>query len=988
MFTNEQFLSPDFDEEAYLQYALHTSSDGGAAEQDRLATCMEQVKQSIQTVLADHSENMIEQVKATHKAQRDVATVRQSTDSLAKATSRLRLMIEEPYLNIRDKIQELENTNQAMETLRDVLKFISLISRLQEQSTGSDITRAARTLKELEDLLRTTDLRRIDVVEARMEVIEKAATTVRGKAHELLSMTEFLRESSAGIGAVAAGKGMGATPAVNKAVTDVGTALQCAHTLASLSRVLQGFMAERKREVMKAIMRELDYQSITEAIEEQHPQGGQQSAECTQEVLLRRIQTTLFITVQHTQCAILLWRILLRKQDPVTHVSYLATLDSPVQLLVDYWATVTDKLRERLASLQKRANFQAALTTAYPRYHNLLESFLSSCGAVGAAGEGAAAGATTSSAAATAALLSIQQCGMGDYVDLIHQVDYEYQVVTSGGGLRGRIDTSAALRAATNNGDTERLKQSWLTQVSEELKQRFSAQVLDRHRERANQVLSRLSGITPTSSTAATQQATVTVPDLRRPMMPPQANTLDVTAYTRVALHDAYSNRQDPHTMNIVLECALKCTTQVYNKMKDSVSRFPLPPLPSVTSNTTRAQLLHVCVTNASTSLLYDLTNILALLPDDEVDPGAVVGSSSAFGGAAAGAAGGAGGGRGSSSVGGVVDSRLQTLQELSEKRQQLRELIDAFRVMSERSSRPFLDSARVVLLPAISHCVESALAVNVLTSAKRAESASVLQLRSQMEFFLAHFYYLIDPRTSEWAEQTRHTVDALLARVLAQVTTTAVPGAESVPREAVRRALQRCVMEVVPIALMMVTSAQSNGVGRSTLLLKGASKQVELFYTALEQQGPTPSVPSEGAAPNVPGGSVPPAAAPAPSTSLAELAALLRPLCPLLSRLLVIQQCTLLASVVGSSAATAGGAVSLTLATAMQTKPEAVVEEVETVYLHFCDDAVPESTRKAEVDRAVQTCFESVSTTIRGGGGGGDPQGRLLCDLWASLPV
>ncbi|CAJ1991874.1 Golgi transport complex subunit 5 [Leishmania donovani] len=884
MFSNEQLIGPDFDEVAYLRYALRAANH--SAEHARLESCIAEVKRDIQSALAEHADSLIDQARCTYKTQREVTAVRQSTDSLQKASGRLRIMIEEPYMQLQSRVKELEATQEVIQLLQSTLRFLSLTARLQEQlatTSSVDIVRSSYTLKELEEVLQDGAIRSLQVVEAQLPAVERHATTIRSKAHELLAMTELTAPPSGNGGTGSAAAVTPATASTSRLALQVSTGLQCAHVLRMLSRTVQSFMTERRREVLRTIMRELDAQAIEEHISSEYDRlsrsslsghsGAMSEQTVTAHAVLQHIQKTLFIAVQHTRCVILLWRVLLQRRDTQTQELYLFSIDSPVQLLVEYWSTITEKLRERLNSLQKRHAIRLALASAYPRYHHLVASFLSrtdvasvaegplSTGAPGGAATDSLGSAVTGAAGTAAALLSIHvtQCGMGDYLDLIDTVDAAVRRGVAGNGGEGTPfktpdkSPSAHIGTATPpRTDTQDMRHTWLAQVTDEARGAFRTHVLDRHREVIGGVFLRLSAAVPPSAAAAGQTATVAPVRMqggRRPSIPPQANTLDMAVYTRLVTQEVQMFRQDPHTLDVLLDCVFSTLRQVRAKLTEAIKRYPLPPLPAVTAAPTLTQVMHLSIANGCTTLAYDCAAVLAMVPHPSA-------SQTAGGGAGAGGAAAASNATSGAHRHAHQDPYALVLEQLGTKRMELQQLIDTFHNMSERSTKPFADSAASVLLPTLTQAVDNVLRNELaLSSAAAATAASegraqanpamplggsgggdsrtaLVQLQSQCRQFTDRFFFLVDARTSGWMEACQHVTNTMLARLLIRLATTPPPATLRGTPLATAPAYAQTLQVMVPPLLQFVQMVQSAGTGgRITSLLRGCVRQVELFY-------------------------------------------------------------------------------------------------------------------------------------------------------------
>ncbi|ORC87413.1 putative conserved oligomeric Golgi complex subunit 5-like [Trypanosoma theileri] len=741
MFADSTLMSPDFDEDAYLRYALHATN--GHAERVRLAMCAKAVREEVHKILSENAEDMVRQVTAACRAQRDVAGVRQATASLVHSISKLRNTVQEPHRVINANIIKLENINAALNTLRSILKFIGLTTRLKSQ-LPQDLARAARTLHELEELLQTSNITGIEVVDSRMDAVEKAAVVIRTKAQDMLRRGDTQDTSG------------------------VAISLQCFFILGSLPRVLGSLMTEQKREVMKSLMRDLDLQSMTDEVNLGNNGSASDINMRTREVIFSRLKSAFTNIAQHTQVVVAVWRVLLKRVDPVTHIPYLSAIENPTSVLGDYWHLVTEKLRERLQAIQRRPNFLAALASDILQYRSLLNSFL---------------------------------VDMRELLELLSRL-MEMDTLA----MRR---TSSSLFSNTSPGGVEQLKRIWLSQVTQEVNDRFAAHVMDRHKERLHYILSKLPSIIPSNNSSRPSSMSIVV-DLQRPHVPAAVQVLETRSYTVVATQDVTMYRQDPYALSIVLDCVIQSLTTFIQPVTEAINKWPLPPLPSVSGDTTSAQLLHICVSNACTLLSNDLEALLASLPEelfteDRATDRWISGVE-----------------RGidqEEDEGGETSSNAR--KHVVDKRRQLRDLTNKFKSISEQAIQPFFKSASGLLLDSISMCVGGA---------QGQEAAGVGQLQSQIQHFMSHFYYLFDPQTSTLDENARKLSDILIARLIVAVTLL-YPFNSSTQQHVL------CCLQQISRVVFSFGPASSHGsMGRSTMSLKGQLHQLAAWYNIQEE--------------------------------------------------------------------------------------------------------------------------------------------------------
>ncbi|PWV10544.1 hypothetical protein C3747_68g133 [Trypanosoma cruzi] len=871
MFADSALMSPDFDEEAYLRYALHDPNC--QAEQARLASCVKAVREEVHKILSENAEDMLQQVTAACRAQRDVAAVRQATFSLMGSTNRLRHTIQEPYRVISANITKLGNMNAAINILRSILKFIGLTTRLKSQPS-QDLARASRTLREVEELLQTSNIKGIEVVDNRIDTVERAAVTIRTKAQEMLRHGDAQDASG------------------------VAISLQCLFTLGLLPRVLGSLMTEQKREVIRSLMRDLDPQTIVDEVNHGGSSATNDMNLRMREVLFSRIKSALANVSQHSQVVVSVWRVLVKKVDPVTHTSYLSVVESPTSVLGDYWHLVTEKLCERLQAVQKRPNFLAVLAKDIIQYQNLLTGFLGSMNE----------------------LLKI--------LDRLMEMDAAALKRTSGSSPSSKaLHTST--NTATNTTASEELKRLWLSQVTQEVDERFAAHIMDRHRERLHHILSKLSTILPTASGRSTVSIKV---DLQRPEVPAAARVLDTRGYTMLATQDVVTYRQNPHTLGIVLDCILQCLASFMQPVAETTGKWPLPPLPSVSGDATASQMLHICVSNACTLLYNDLTALLASLPEGELFAADFVNDRWASNGSRREE-------QDEKSGSATNDQKL-----VVEKYHQLRGFTKRFNSISESVVQPFFRSVLVLFLDSILMCVDGTL---------EQEAAGIGQLHSQMRHFMSCFYYLFEPQTPTLDEHSRRLTDNLLARLIVAVTLT-YPFTTKMQQH-----LMNCLQQIPRVVLSFGPAFGHGTVGRSTMSLKGQIHQLTVWYSLPEEVSEKP---------------------------IGEWHTILLTLPSILARLLLLQRVLH----PGSKTKKPYTLMEVTSGGFMEMVEAIVLEQLYTSdtpprSIRDGTDGVPRVTRLGEVLVAVEKCFqESVAVSDEDASRG--PTVRWMESLWAQL--
>ena len=240
MASDTALTNGSFEEKEYLKYAFHV--DNMESEQQRLRRCLASVEAELHALVSQCHGPLIDDLRSIEQADKSLQAVRSSLVSLEQASQRLHQHIEAPCSDVEANVVRLKNFMKAVETSRSVAKFLSLVGKLKDTLAADDVLRAARYLREVEDVLAEADLRGIHVVEANLSVVTSAASTIRKEASDILR------------------KSLSPT-SLN--VPECGKALQVFYSLEALPKKVVEVLGEHKRNAMHLVLRELDVASIT-----------------------------------------------------------------------------------------------------------------------------------------------------------------------------------------------------------------------------------------------------------------------------------------------------------------------------------------------------------------------------------------------------------------------------------------------------------------------------------------------------------------------------------------------------------------------------------------------------------------------------------------------------------------------------------------------------------------------------------------------------
>jgi hypothetical protein len=334
MFSDQQLLQPDFDETAYLRHTLQLPSF--EAEQQRLARCIDAIDSELHAAIADNANDLVDNVAHLNAAGAVVDTVQTSVGNAQSSLTRLRHVIRDPYAQVEAGVAELRNSTAALNTLRAVYRFLSLVGKFKE--CANDVARSARLLREVEDILAEHDLSGIEPVDAAMPVVSKTSAAVRSKALEILRSAMSRRN-----------------------LGDLGLAVQCFASLGTLGKVVAEAAAERKRDALTVIVKQVSVAVL---------QGDTDQA-------LSKLDGALHIIADHSTSLAELWKALRRRdagsQRPF--IDSVAAHTDPQALLQDYWKSVSEHLAEQLQRVTRKGALHAMMVAEYSRFHKILVGF-------------------------------------------------------------------------------------------------------------------------------------------------------------------------------------------------------------------------------------------------------------------------------------------------------------------------------------------------------------------------------------------------------------------------------------------------------------------------------------------------------------------------------------------------------------------------------------------------------------------------------------
>ena len=243
---------------------------------------------------------------------------------------------------------QLERLQLASEILRRVIRFLQLSRRLslQTQGQGMDLTKAAQTLNEIDDLLLEADLTGIEVIEAEKPRVAASRQFVIQQADESLSR---------------------ALSSSNQA--EIAAGLQVFFNIDQLPQKVRDLLAGMNKFLAQEIRKTLDNKTLAQEVEDKielagkgtlggirrvgEPSAGMTAAWLA--ALWLRLEKLMDVLFDNCQKIYLLELVLSKKRDPVTHVLFMDEALRGLEggLVPMFWTHLTESLEREFSNATK-----------------------------------------------------------------------------------------------------------------------------------------------------------------------------------------------------------------------------------------------------------------------------------------------------------------------------------------------------------------------------------------------------------------------------------------------------------------------------------------------------------------------------------------------------------------------------------------------------------------------------------------------------------
>ncbi|KAK3835564.1 MAG: Golgi transport complex subunit 5-domain-containing protein, partial [Linnemannia gamsii] len=348
-----------------------------------LSFSIDSLNKQLYEQVTNNYNDLLSQAAGIRELETVLKTVKIGLKALSTSMERLSFKIKTPFEQIQTYTVQLERLQVTSEMLRRVLRFLYLSKRLEMQMPGGDLelTKAALTLSEVgmlfsevvsDALLQESDLEGIHVVDQEVRNLE----SVRGRIVD--SADRMLQE------------GMNSQ---NQA--QVGSALQVFYSLRRLDLKVVAITSLLSNRLHAQIKQAVDIQSLQREAKESgmnnagYVGGGVRrnngepsvgAAALWTSILWKRMEKLMDEMYNGCVKIYLLERVLARKRDPLSQISFLDVISSSMDgnMVHRFWQSLSVQFEQELKSSARSSQFlQQAFIDGFPRLLNLLHEFFS-----------------------------------------------------------------------------------------------------------------------------------------------------------------------------------------------------------------------------------------------------------------------------------------------------------------------------------------------------------------------------------------------------------------------------------------------------------------------------------------------------------------------------------------------------------------------------------------------------------------------------------
>ncbi|KAJ3108658.1 Conserved oligomeric Golgi complex subunit [Phlyctochytrium planicorne] len=371
----------DFDASEYANMIIqapHTQHSQNFPKTDitaaisKLSINIEILNKQLHDQVTTHYEDLLQQVTGLARLEQAVFRVKDGVQSLNNSFDRVKTKIEENHEQFRSNASQLTRVQDAADALRRIRRFLYLVRRLEVQSPldSRELSKAALSLCEIDEILAESDLKGITVVEAELNKVQNTKSTVVVQSEKLIH--DGLRTQTQ---------------------PDVASGLQVFQNLNQMPSKTKEILDRILENLIVEIRKALDATILGREVQE-FGGGGDKAKPTTIYAtgLWKRLEA--FIDLLHEETVkvfetmlfsvtfkvYLLERVLARMKDPQSQVTFLDMVTKVLESSVVhyYWKNLSHAFEKELKSATKASSFLMQIfQVGYPKLLRFFHDFFS-----------------------------------------------------------------------------------------------------------------------------------------------------------------------------------------------------------------------------------------------------------------------------------------------------------------------------------------------------------------------------------------------------------------------------------------------------------------------------------------------------------------------------------------------------------------------------------------------------------------------------------
>eukprot|EP01026_Neomeris_dumetosa_P048033 TRINITY_DN4139_c0_g1_i2.p1 TRINITY_DN4139_c0_g1~~TRINITY_DN4139_c0_g1_i2.p1 ORF type:complete len:607 (-),score=92.38 TRINITY_DN4139_c0_g1_i2:38-1858(-) len=369
------FKAKEFNPAQFASTSLQTTHSTAQAQIQQLKQGIGILENELRREVNDRHEELFGHAKRLMDQTRALSSVQLSVETLQSSLNRVRSEISGPYQQMKNKSKQLENLYSVIDILRATVHHMRLITKLRQQMSSQegniiDLAKAAKIIIDLQQVHSEVNLSGIKAVSCDNAYIQEVQTEVRDQAYQALQQ---------GLSSLSQ--------------AEVGSALQVYFNLGELKKAVDDTLLERCNSLTSKAYQALDPKTIggsqgvssvafgrIPGVQQQIAGSGQGGQQQQVDKVWERVKE-LLEDVRNAGMAIWhLQRVIEKKRDPLTHVSFGEVLEKEKQdlsLVDQFWKDWSNSLTEVMKSAAQPSRggiVRDILIQNYPRFVGFMET--------------------------------------------------------------------------------------------------------------------------------------------------------------------------------------------------------------------------------------------------------------------------------------------------------------------------------------------------------------------------------------------------------------------------------------------------------------------------------------------------------------------------------------------------------------------------------------------------------------------------------------